>query len=150
MEDLLRKISKDYPQFNFRPGSTHCWSPQKCQITYNVCGGADAIIGIMHELGHAELSHTSYGSDIELLQKEVDAWQAATRIAKTYGITLSEERIQDCLDTYRDWLYKRSRCPNCSGSGIQQTPDNYNCTNCFVVWRVGASRLRRPYRQQNK
>jgi hypothetical protein len=53
------------------------------------------------------------------------------------------------LDTYRDWLYKRSICPTCTAKCLQQGDFvHYRCFNCHTTWRVTASRFCRAYRRQ--
>jgi hypothetical protein len=60
-------------------------------------------------------------------------------------VIIDEEHIQNCLDTYRDWLHKRSTCPRCDSHGLQ-TSEQYKCYNCRAVWRVGNERFCRAYR----
>jgi hypothetical protein len=148
MDHLVHKLQLDHPALVFKVGEAHCWSPQRGEILYEAADTEANIAGVLHELGHARLGHQRFASDIELLQKEVDAWQEALRLAERYGLAISEEHIQDCLDTYRDWLYRRSRCPGCESTGVQQTVRRYLCVNCSNTWEVSSSRLRRPYRQQ--
>jgi len=148
MENLVRKLQQDYPGLQFTVGEVLCWSPKRNQIFYASTKNEHSIAGLLHEVGHALLNHHTFRSDIELLQKEVDAWQKAQHLASLYGVTIDENHVQDCLDTYRDWLFQRSRCPVCNTTGVQQTPRQYHCVNCDGQWKVSNSRLRRPYRQQ--
>jgi hypothetical protein len=147
MEKLILKLKKDHPDLLFSPGHSHCWSPEHGQISYTDSEKTHSIEGILHELGHARMGHKGYVSDVELLQKEVEAWQEGLKLAKLYGVPFDEEHIQDCLDTYRDWLYKRSMCPNCLSTGLQKDERHYHCLNCEQGWRVTASRFCRPYRR---
>lgn len=146
MENLVRKLKQDYPALTFVQGKLLCWSPGKKEIYYDPSGDVAGIYGVLHEIGHARLNHASYESDIDLLKKESAAWDEALRIAGEYSITLDKEHIQDCLDTYRDWLHKRSTCPECHSCGLQQDSHQYICLNCAHSWRVTASRFYRPYR----
>ena len=148
MEKLIRKLRRDHPNLVFTVGKAHCWSPKANQIFYAASDEQIDIAGLLHELGHARLGHQNFASDVELLQKEVEAWQEALRLAETYGKEIDPEHIQDCLDTYRDWLYRRSQCPACKASGVQQTARRYTCLNCGGMWEVTSSRMRRPYRLQ--
>lgn len=103
---------------------------------------------LLHETGHALLGHTSYVADIELLKLEVAAWDRAKQLAKELGTSIDENHIQDCLDTYRDWLDKRSICPNCGTKSIQTDKGSkYRCFNCHTTWRVSNNRFGRAYRQ---
>lgn len=150
MEQLIKKLRADYPDLVFKPGLACCWSPECGEILYEDSGKAHSIEGLLHELGHARLQHKGYVSDLELLQKEVDAWEEAKRLANMYGVPFSDDHMQDCLDTYRDWIYKRSTCPKCLSTGIQKDECHYHCLNCSHVWSVTASRFRRPYRRSRQ
>ena len=147
MDDLIKRIQQDHPGLVFNSGRLHCWSPEKGQISYADDDHTHSMEGLLHELGHARLSHDGYLSDLELLQKEVEAWQEALCLAGLYGLTLDEEHMQDCLDTYRDWVHKRSTCPLCTNIGIQENEKQYSCLNCSHVWHVTDSRFCRPYRR---
>lgn len=150
MENLVNKLRRDHPSLVFSPGSSHCWSPKHGQISYADKKTTYSIEGLLHELGHARLAHEGYVSDFELLRKEVEAWQEAQRMAKLYGVKIDQDHIQDCLDTYRDWVHKRSICPKCKSTGLQQTETRYQCLNCNHSWLVTASRFCRPYRRSSK
>jgi hypothetical protein len=147
MENLISRLKADHPNLLFSPGRSHCWSPEHEQISYENSGKAHGVEGLLHELGHARLRHQGYVSDMELLKKEVDAWQEAKLLAATYAVPFDEEHMQDCLDTYREWIYKRSICPTCLSTGIQKDEQHYHCLNCAHIWGVTASRFCRPYRR---
>jgi hypothetical protein len=144
MEKLVHRLQRDYPTLIFTVGAAHCWSPRAKQIFYE----EDDQAGLLHELGHATLEHRTYVNDLDLLQKEVEAWDKARELAAAYGVVISEEHIQDCLDTYRDWLHKRSQCPTCTLTSIQRSRTEYACLNCGQTWRVSAARFHRPYRRR--
>jgi hypothetical protein len=148
MQPLIDKLSQDYPELCYKAGSQFCWSPETGEIFYNTSAkGARAAWSLLHETGHALLGHTSYKADFELLRLEVAAWDKARELAADIGVTIDENHIEDCLDTYRDWLYKRSICPTCSNKCLQQDDyKHYRCFNCHTVWRVSASRFCRAYR----
>jgi hypothetical protein len=146
MDELILKIQQDHPGLLLQPGRSHCWSPEQGKVSYTV-DETYSIEGLLHELGHARLAHENYTSDLELLQKEVEAWQEALCLAGLYGIELDDSHIQDCLDTYRDWVYKRSTCPGCKSTGLQHSDRQYMCLNCGQSWQVSTSRLERPYRR---
>jgi hypothetical protein len=147
MEKLIRKLRRDYPGLVFSVGEAHCWSPEYGQIFYADDGQQSGIAGLLHELGHARLHHERYDTDLDLLKKEVAAWHEARQLAGAYGLVLGEEHIEDCLDTYRDWLHKRSTCPGCEAIGIQEAKRRYTCLNCGQRWEVSTARFCRPYRQ---
>lgn len=153
MEQLIRKLQKEYPDLVFSAGEAHCWSPRRGEILYAASpAAADSasrdIAGLLHELGHARLGHRGFVSDFDLLQKEMQAWEEAVRLAETYGVEIDQNHVQNCLDTYRDWLFRRSRCPRCTTTGVQETAHRYHCANCQNNWEVSNSRLQRPYRRQ--
>jgi hypothetical protein len=145
MEKLILKIKQDHPGLLFNAGHSYCWSPEKGQILY-AGDNKHSIEALLHELGHARLDHEGYVSDLELLKKEVEAWEEALCLAQLYRVEFDEEHMQDCLDTYRDWVYKRSLCPVCTNTGLQETERHYRCLNCGNSWQVTSSRFRRPYR----
>lgn len=105
---------------------------------------------LLHEVGHASLKHHNYSSDLELLQLEAAAWQEGSRIGKSYGYQIDPNHIEDCLDTYRDWLHQRSACPKCTNRSFQQNNRQYTCYNCGTNWSVSLSRFCRPYRMVKK
>lgn len=148
MQKLLAKLSLDFPSLNFREGRQFSWSPETNEIIYIPnAKGKYARWSLLHETGHALLAHSSYEADFELIRLEIAAWDKAKFLAKDYAITIDENHIQDCLDTYRDWLFKRSVCPNCTSKCLQQRDFiHYRCFNCHKTWRVSASRFCRAYR----
>src|SRR5579884_4079162 len=107
MEDFIQRLSKDFPGLSFCAGKSFSWSPSNCQIIYKAQATLTSPCkwAILHELGHALLEHFSYASDFELLKLEVAAWHRAQTIAPTYSENISEDHIQNCLDTYREWLH---------------------------------------------
>lgn len=150
MRQLLETLRGRFPALEFVAGERFTWSPETGRVIYKRdARGNRAEWSLLHETGHALLGHQSYGTDFELLKLEVDAWQQAKSLGKTVGIAIDENHIQDCLDTYRDWLYKRSICPECNTKCLQQ--DNsleYRCHNCHTTWQVTASRFGRTYRRR--
>ena len=149
MDELLTSLRTTYPDLSFTLGDSFFWSPKDNVISYRVESMRPDFgnWSQLHEVGHAELGHRSYGSDFELVKLEVEAWQRAKLIARKHGITIDPEHIQDCLDTYRDWLHRRSTCPACGTVSLQKDPNHYQCFNCHCIWRVSTSRFCRPYRK---
>lgn len=146
---FVNRLIKDYPQFKFTPGSQEHWSPRTNTITYCESEAPDELrYGLLHELAHALLGHDTYNSDFELLKLEVQAWDMAVKIGKKYGIKLDNDHIQDCLDTYRDWLHRRSKCPACGMHVLQKDSNSYQCFNCGTAWQVSARRFARAYRRK--
>jgi hypothetical protein len=144
---LVKKLRLDFPQFTFTAAEKAYWSPETHQVYYESRpDGQISIWSLLHELGHAILDHKSYSTDVDLLQKEVAAWSQATIIATSFKIRINEDYVQNCLETYRNWLYKRSTCPECGAHGIQNESRLYYCLNCKAQWNVSRSRFCRPYR----
>jgi len=147
-KELVEKLSLDYPDFKFKTGSQEHWSPKTQTITYNPDEPLEKFaFALLHELSHAILGHNTYASDFELLKLEAEAWELAANLGKKYGFAISEDHIQNCLDTYRDWLHRRSTCPKCGIHVLQKDSKNYQCYNCQTAWHVSSGRFVRPYRQ---
>ncbi len=146
---LIDKLTSDYPQFSFKPGAQEHWSPKTNTITYEAGQkGEQLSYGVLHELAHALLGHNNYHSDFELLKLESLAWQKAAKIGLKYGVKIDDEHIQNCLDTYRDWLHRRSKCPACGVHVMQSNVNTYKCFNCGASWHVSAGRFARSYRKK--
>lgn len=150
MTDLISQLQSNYPDIHFAYSNNCSWSYRKQQVSHRGTSTPEDTWSLFHELGHALLRHSSYNTDIELLKKEMRAWQEAIEIAKNYAVTIDQEFIEDCLDSYRDWIFKRSACPTCRAQGIQKTIEQYYCLNCKNTWEVTKSRLCRPYRRSKK
>jgi hypothetical protein len=150
LDTLLARIAADYPDLRFIESAHFAWHAGRGNVTYQKAGKntQHSMWALLHELGHALLGHKDYIHDIELLQLEVAAWDKARQLAAHYGITKGEDYIQDCLDTYRDWLHLRATCPTCYARALQSSARRYRCFNCQTEWQVSRSRLCRPYRLQ--
>jgi ribosomal protein L37AE/L43A len=149
MENLLRALRADFPNLKFVKGKSFCWSPATQEVCYLIRDNDSTTSwSLLHETGHAFLNHAEYVLDFELLEMERAAWEKALRLAKRYGISIDKDHIEDCLDTYRDWLHRRSICPSCSTQALQMDKGAaYHCHNCQNTWQVTPSRFCRPYRQ---
>ena len=148
MKALIKKLQNDFPAITFVASTKFYWSPQDQAVYYDKSKNNDtATWALIHELCHGILGHKTYKTDFELLKLEVSAWDSAKELANNYKITIDEDHIQDCLDTYRDWLHARSKCPTCGEHGIQGTDSKYECINCHTVWKVSSERFCRPYRR---
>jgi len=139
LHPLLDVLRVDFPYYTFTAGNEFAWRPDDQTIIY-APHEPSAAQQLLHELAHAELLHTVYELDVELLEREAWAWQYAERLAKQYHLTLPRSVAEDHLDTYRLWLWKRSQCPECHQTGIQTTKNTYSCINCRYSWRVNEAR----------
>ena len=138
---LINQLKEDYPSFHFQATTEFLWSADRQTIhidpTVDNCNEF-----ILHELSHALLNHEGYRRDIDLIKLERDAWEyAKTHLSATYNQSIDEEMIQDNLDTYREWLHARSKCPDCEATGLQTKAQNYLCLFCNNSWRVNEARL---------
>lgn len=147
---ILAQIQSDYPAIEFVESSQFSWHAGSKLVSYKAFEPDDirGTWALLHELGHALLDHTDFETDIELLKIEVDAWEQAHTLAKKYGLTIDDNYIQTCLDSYRDWLHLRSTCPTCFERSLQADKHTYRCLNCKTEWHVTRSRLCRPYRKK--
>ena len=150
MKKLIESLSEQHPKLKFAKGSAFCWSPAEKTIIYKDRADVIGKWSLLHEVAHALLEHQTYQTDLELLMMEVSAWHKARELAPDYGFEIDENHVQDCLDTYRDWLDQRSTCPLCGNTGLQHSAREYKCFNCGTKWQVSASRFCRPYRQLNR
>ena len=149
---LVHNCQKRLDGITFNNSGNFYWSPQTKTIHYDK-DSLDSQAGqwaLLHETAHAQLGHHSYANDVGLLKLEVAAWQAAEELAGQFGLSIEPEHIQDCLNTYRDWLYARSTCPTCGLNSLQVGETEYVCLNCSCQWFVTQSRFCRPYRMQGR
>lgn len=145
---LILKLQAVAPNLQFDHGDAFCWSPTNSCVTYpnrDLNDTSDSW-SLLHEAAHGILGHANYESDLELLLMESEAWDKALQLGDDLGITIDQEHVQDCLDTYRDWLHKRSTCPTCGIVSLQSSPSQYTCHNCNTTWTVSMARFCRPYR----
>lgn len=139
MIDLLKT---NYPDIEFTGGDKYSWSSETRTITYALTDNALLDYhSLLHELAHSLLNHDRYKNDINLIKIERDAWAFTKQLLNKYGVEINNDHIEDCLDTYRDWIYKRSKCPKCSHVGYQSAKNAYSCVFCTVSWKVSESRL---------
>jgi len=140
IHSILKQLQRDYPHLTFRTGNDFYWSPHE-QTIYYLDESSD-IAALLHETAHALLGHQAYERDIQLLTLESDAWEfARTSLAPKYGLTLDGDTIENDLDSYREWMHKRSTCPNCGALGAQTAARKYLCPACQSVWRVNDARV---------
>lgn len=137
---LLRKLVIDYPGITFQPGRSFKWSARHQSLTYNLAlKGASALL--LHELAHVLLGHDDFTFDVELVRKERLAWEyAQTTLGPHYSVSISDEAVEDAMDSYRAWLHKRSLCPQCNTSCLQTKAGTYKCLACRCQWRANDAR----------
>src|SRR5690606_10550316 len=124
----LTRLSDDFPNIRFVASDDFRWSPAD-QTVYFI-PESNETAQLFHELSHAILGHHDYSRDINLLKMERDAWEEARKLSKKYGLSVSDDTIQEHLDTYRHWLHSRSTCPKCTATGLQTDEKSYHCIAC--------------------
>lgn len=133
---MLDKLIAAYPQFQFVHSSTPHWNAAEHIIYYD-----DNPALTLHELGHALLDHKKYAQDVQLVEMERAAWDVAQKLAPQYGVNIEQDFVEAALDSYRDWLHRRSLCPVCGQTGIQSARDlAYTCPNCHHRWRCNPAK----------
>lgn len=144
---LINRLYEDFPHIAFKEGSPSRWSKDQSTIYYDPQVSHIEWI-ILHELGHAHLNHTNYQRDIQLLAMERDAWEYASTLAPRYNLQIAVDFIEDHLDSYRDWLHKKSTCPNCTITGLEVSKQKYRCPACQNEWKTNPGTQSRIYRQK--
>lgn len=141
LSSTLKRAILDHPQFSFKEAEVSRWSPVEQTIYYRPPEDLYGLFSFFHELGHAKLHHQDYEQDIELIRIENEAWSLGVEIAEKYGCSPPDDIVDNALDSYREWLHARSRCPACNNPGVQQIDTgNYSCPLCSTVWRVNDAR----------
>ena len=131
LESLLKLLSKDYPNFRFVKGSRFSFRPPKT-IVIGPDEGEHTSMLLFHELGHALSKKYSYKLGAERLKIEATAWQKGKKAYQKYPNLPSwdDDFVEDNLDTYRNWLHKKSTCKKC-GLTMYQSPDkSWSCPYC--------------------
>jgi hypothetical protein len=134
---IISQLESKFPELSFKPSDDFFWSPSDNTIFYN--NNDNEIELLFHEIGHALLGHSNFESDVQLITMERDAWDRARLLATDFNINVTDELVQSNLDSYRDWLHKRSTCPNCSAVGLQVKKAAYSCPACNHTWSVNTA-----------
>lgn len=147
---LVANLAKDYPHLHFMQSDDFLWNPHTRTVLFTP-NTPHAQSLLLHETAHALLNHEEYRHDIELLKIEREAWDyALDTLAPRYAVDIESNLIEETLDTYRDWLHKRSTCPHCHINGLQATPTTYRCLQCRTHWTVNEARTCRLQRTSLK
>ncbi len=88
------------------------------------------MLTMLHELGHALLEHINYNVDLERVKMERAAWEKAKELCIIYNVQYDEEFVEMKMDSYRDWLHMRSKCPKCGLTRFQSENGKYVCPGC--------------------
>lgn len=140
--EFVEKLRTDFPQFNFEESDDFYWSKKENTIFFEPESSNFHLL-ILHELAHALLGHEDFWLDIELLKMESEAWGLVrNNLTNQYGFCFNSNLAESKLDTYRDWLHKRSLCPKCKLNGFQQKDLTYKCPACGTIWQNNDSRFK--------
>lgn len=147
-KSVLAHLKAVFPGVSFKPSDSFRWSAEKNTIYYDV-SAEDPVWSLLHEAGHMMRGHSVYNSDYTLVRMEVEAWDSARKLANELGIVIDDDYIEDCIDSYRNWQFKRSSCPACAQTGVEKTNGHYICINCRNTWDVSTNRFCRVYRRSS-
>lgn len=142
----LSKITADFPILDFIKNTNGDFRRQKNTIFYDD-SEPNVEAFLLHEISHATLNHQKYKRDIQLLTIEREAWDNALLLAKKYNVIIDEELIEDAMDSYREWIHKRSICPSCRQNGIEISKKVYKCYICYQEWTPNEAKTCRIYRK---
>lgn len=126
---FLAKIKSDFPSLKFIPGKRFTFRPPKTVV---VELEGDPLL-LLHEIGHALSGEYDFKTEVGRLKIEVKAWEKAKELAPKYGIDIDEDLIEGELDSYRDFLHQKSRCPNCGLTRFQTPDGTFYCPRCDVA-----------------
>ena len=125
---FLARVKSDYPEYKFISGKRFSFRPPKT-IVIGPEEPNDSLL-LLHELGHALSNHRDFNTSVRRVKMEREAWEKARELCSLYEVEYNDELIEEELDTYRDWLHKKTCCPKC-GLTMFQTPDGvYHCPRC--------------------
>lgn len=138
---LINRLRRDFPEFSFEEADMFWWSA-KDRVVHVDPRADNASAFCLHEVSHAILEHNGYVYDIDLVKLERQAWEYAVHeLGARYEIAVDDEIVQHNLDTYREWLHARSRCPECDSTGLQTKLQHYRCLACRHLWYVNEARI---------
>ncbi len=137
--DLVKRLQSDYKELDFVVDDVFYWSAKQKTVFYSQSSMQNAP-QLLHEVAHGILGHHTYTRDINLLRLERAAWNKALEIAEHYNVEITDEIVEDALDSYRNWLHARSTCPRCTKTGIQTSTNLYRCVVCDQTWHTNDAR----------
>jgi hypothetical protein len=155
-ETLVARLEADYPELRFRAGKRFMFRPPRTVVYEEFLedrrgngdyeeGADEAFDGgrrglewglqLLHEVGHALSGHRDFRTDPERIRMEREAWERARELAERYraagyNIYYDEDFVEVALDTYRDWLHRRSACPECGLTRYQTVDGRWHCPGC--------------------
>ena len=85
---------------------------------------------LLHELGHYLCGHRDFDTLPRRVKMEREAWDKARELCDKYNVKYDEDIAEGELDTYRDWLDAKSRCPKCGLTRYQTSDGEFHCPRC--------------------
>ena len=139
-EQFLQDVRVEYPELKFRAGKKFMYRPPRT-IMYEKQDGSEqkwCVLQLLHELGHALSGHQDFKFDVERVRMEREAWEKARELdvnyRQKYGAEwlecYDEEYVEAAMDSYRDWLHRRSKCSKCGETRYQGSDGRYHCVFC--------------------
>ena len=133
---FLAKIRGDYPEVRLVNGKRFSFRSPRTVVFVDTNKGSEvdsAPLLLLHELGHFLTGKWDFKTEVERVKIEVMAWEKARELAPSYGVFADEDLIEAELDSYREFLHQKSRCPDC-GLTRFQTPDKiWHCPKCDMA-----------------
>lgn len=137
LNNFVARLKTDFSRFRFREGKRFAFRPPRTIIFEPIVDYRKMQekykLSVLHELGHAILEHKNYATDPERLRMESEAWEKARELCLHYHILYDSEYAEGELDTYREWLHRKSCCPKCGLTRYQTHDGNYHCPLCDVL-----------------
>lgn len=142
---LILRLARDFPSLRFCSGRKFAFRPPRTifYVSTEIDAGEQDLgaieqkmwrMRILHEVGHAALGHRDFATDVERLKMERAAWEKAKELYETYKEAdwgeFDDEEVENELDSYRDWLHQKSKCPECGLTRYQTTDKRYHCPRC--------------------
>lgn len=125
---LLDKLRADFPDVVWREGKKYLFRPPKT-IMLGPDEEHDGLL-LLHELGHYLCRHRDFDTLPRRVKMEREAWDKARELCDKYGVSYNENVAEAELDTYRDWLDAKSRCPKCGLTRYQTSDGEFHCPRC--------------------
>ncbi len=156
-EVFLECLKADFPDLRFVQGRKFAFRPPRTIMVESFGDGSGVMTGeklsrateeapseaakgrpdigewkllLLHELGHATLGHRNFKTNVERLKMEVAAWEKAREFTSLYGVEFDDELMESELDSYRDWVHQKSRCPKCGLTRYETPEGGYHCPRC--------------------
>lgn len=127
-----------YPQQQFLPAGYFAYDASENIVNYDPERIKDNMgkLALLHEVAHSLLGHFHYLFDFELYSMEMDAWNMTRDLAQQHHVQTNEAYIQQCMDSYDNWITERGTCPGCYEFNIQSIPGEFRCYRCKTRWEV--------------